>query len=185
MRLRAAAALRPELAIEFFEDRGPVALAGKLAVEATIEYRLDADPPEDAHHLHLHRQTHWVEFIDRSPRQDLIAAIGANQMLDLLRCRKTPPAGRKVGHTRHIGERDYAAVFETDALLACSFERRACHRPEHVAGVRRLGNRASVACARVRSLFSTGGSQIFRPLSHRPGCFPRTSRAAQPADLSR
>ena len=50
-------------------------------------------------------------------------------MFDLLCCREIPPVDRKVGHTRHIGKRDYAAVFETYAVLACSFERRACHRP--------------------------------------------------------
>src|SRR6516225_8088113 len=129
MRLRKPAVLCSELVIEFFEDRGTVALAGNFAVENAIEYRLDADPPEDAHHLHLHRPAQWVELTGR-PRQNLIAAIEADQVLDLLCRGEMPPAGRQIGNARHVWEGDNAAVFETDALLACSFERRACHRPE-------------------------------------------------------
>jgi len=115
--------------MEFVERRGPVALARKVAVEAAIQRRLDADRQQDAHYLRLHRPTHRVELSDRPPRQDLIAAIKADQMFDLLCRSEMPPARRQIGHAGHIGKRDYAAVFETDALLACSFERRACHRP--------------------------------------------------------
>jgi hypothetical protein len=45
------------------------------------------------------------------------------RMLDLLRRREMPSTGWKIGDTRHAREGDYGAVFETDALLACSLER--------------------------------------------------------------
>src|SRR6516165_6209118 len=95
-----------ELAGELFDDRRAVALAGNFAVETAIEYRPDADPPEDTHHLHLHRPAQWVELTGR-PRQNLIAAIEADQMLDLLRRSEMSPARRQIGHAGHIGKRDY------------------------------------------------------------------------------
>src|SRR5215469_6827873 len=51
---RASVGWGAELAVEFFEDRGTVALAGNFAVETAIERRLDADRQQDPHHLHLH-----------------------------------------------------------------------------------------------------------------------------------
>ena len=119
MRLREAAALCSELVMEFVERRGPVALAGKFAVETAIEHRLDADRQQDAHYLHLHRAAQRVEPGPR-PRQDLIAAIETDQMVDLLCCREMPPTGRKVGDARHVREGNDAAVVETDALFARS-----------------------------------------------------------------
>ena len=51
--------------MEFVERRGPVALAGKFAVETAIEHRFDADGQQDAYHLHLHREAQRVELIPR------------------------------------------------------------------------------------------------------------------------
>ena len=62
-------------------------------------------------------------------------------MLDLCR-RPVPPAGWKLGDSRHAREGDYGAVFETDALLALSLERGACHRLGYVAGAKERGKRA-------------------------------------------
>jgi len=113
--------------MEFVKRRGPVALAGKVAVETAIEHRLDDDRQHDAHHLHLHRAAERVEFGDRPPRQDLIAAIEPDQMLDLLCRRKMPPAGGKVGRARHVWESENAAVVSANAEFTLSFERGACH----------------------------------------------------------
>ena len=82
-------------------------------------------------HLHLKRAAERVKLGDRPPRQELVAAIEADQMLDLLR--------RRDAASRAVWEANDAAVFETDALLACALERRACHAA-YVAGVGRLGN---------------------------------------------
>src|SRR5215471_146512 len=124
---RASVGCGAELAFEFFEDRGAVALAASCAVETAIEVRFDADREDDPPHLHPHRKAEWVE-VGYRPRQDLVTAIErhAEQMLDLLCRRPMAPAGRKVGHARHAREGDDAAVGETDALLALSFQRRAC-----------------------------------------------------------
>ena len=54
-------------------------------------------------------------------------------MLDLLRRRVMPPVGREIGDARHLGKGNDAAVSETDALLALSLERGACHRLGYVA----------------------------------------------------
>ena len=65
------------------------------AGERAVEHPLEADPQEDAYHLHLKREAEGVEFSDRPPRQDLVATIEAYQVLDLLRvvkCRQ--PGGR-------------------------------------------------------------------------------------------
>jgi hypothetical protein len=62
---RASVGCGAELAFEFFEDRGAVALAASCAVETAIEVRLDADRQQDTHHLHLHRAAQRVEFSDR------------------------------------------------------------------------------------------------------------------------
>jgi hypothetical protein len=59
-----------------------------------------------------------------------------------LRYREMPPTGREIGDARHVRKGDDAAVLETDALLARSFERGACHRPENVAGTPRGGKHA-------------------------------------------
>ena len=66
-----------------------------------VEVRLDGDFQEDANHLHLKREAEQVEFCDRSLRQDLVAAIEADQVLDLLRRREILPAGQQIGNARH------------------------------------------------------------------------------------
>ena len=71
-------------------------------------------------------------------------------MLDLLRRREMPPAGRKVGDARHVGEGNKAAVVETDAELARALERRSCHRLRYVAGASRRGKQKPRA--RVRAV---------------------------------
>jgi hypothetical protein len=132
-----------------------VALARKFAVETAIEHRLDTDRPQDAHHLPLKRAAERVEVSDRPPRQDLVAAIEADQMFDLLSRREMTPAGRQIGHAGHIGKRDYTAVCETDALLALPLERGACH----IAGMWRASSAWAtehLSRARVRSLFLPG-----------------------------
>jgi len=48
-------------------------------------------------------------------------------MLDLLRRREMPPAGRQVGDPRHEWESNDAAIVEADAELARSLEWGACH----------------------------------------------------------
>lgn len=110
---------------EFFDDALPVALTGGFAVKRAIERRLDADFQEDAYHLHLKREAQRVEFSDRPLREDLVAAIEADQVLDLLRRREIPPAGRQIGNSRHVREGDNSAVLGADAELALSFEWRA------------------------------------------------------------
>jgi hypothetical protein len=92
-----------------------------------VEVRLDGDFQEDANHLHLKREAERVEFCDRSLRQDLVAAIEADQVLDLLCHREMPPARRQIGDARHSREGNNAAVFGPDAELALSLERRAWH----------------------------------------------------------
>src|SRR5262249_55217068 len=100
-----------------------------------VERRLGADWNHDAEHLQLHRAAHRVELLSKAgwPGQDLEATIQADQVLDLLCRREMPPALRQVGDTRHEREGDHAAIVEADALLARSFERRACHRLRYVA----------------------------------------------------
>ena len=117
------------------------------AGERAVEHPLEADPQEDAYHLHLKREAEGVEFSDRPPRQDLVATIEAYQVLDLLRRREMSPAGRQIGNARHVRESDDAAVVETDALLAHSLERRACHLRTRVVDVGCRGKRpVSRAC---------------------------------------
>ena len=62
-------------------------------------------------------------------------------MLDLLRRREMPPARRQIGDRRHVWVGDHAAFGETDALLALSLERGACHRLGYVADARCRGKR--------------------------------------------
>jgi hypothetical protein len=69
--------------------------------ETTTEHRLDADWQQDAQRLHLRRAAHRVEPGPR-PRHDLLEAIEADHMPDLLCSRKMPPAGRGVGDARHV-----------------------------------------------------------------------------------
>jgi hypothetical protein len=52
--------------------------------------------------LHLKREAERVELGYGPPRQDLAAAIEADQVLDLLCRREMPPAGRQIGHARHV-----------------------------------------------------------------------------------
>src|SRR5215469_13872693 len=58
---RASVGCGAELAFEFFEDRGAVALAASCAVETAIEVRFDADREDDPPHLQPHRKAEWVE----------------------------------------------------------------------------------------------------------------------------
>ena len=60
-----------------------------------------------------------------------MATIEADQVLDLLFCRKMPPAVRKISPARHVRESDDAAVVET--------ERKACHLVGYVASPRSCG----------------------------------------------
>ena len=115
-----------------------------------VEVRLDGDFQEDANHLHLKREAERVEFCDRSLRQDLVAAIEADQVLDLLCHREMPPARRQIGDARHSREGNNAAVFGPDAELALSLERRSCHRLRYVAGASRRGKQKPRA--RVRAV---------------------------------
>src|SRR5262245_25877047 len=71
-------------------------------------------------------------------------------MLDLFCRRPVPPAGWKLGGSRHAWERDNAAVLSAYAELALSLERGACHRFGYVAGVWRWGKHSPRACARAR-----------------------------------
>jgi len=64
---RASVGCGAELAFKFLENRGAVALAGKVAVETTVEDRLDADRQEDTHHLPLKRAAQRVELNVRPP----------------------------------------------------------------------------------------------------------------------
>jgi hypothetical protein len=105
------------------------------AVKLAVERSLHADREHDAEHLHLHRAAHRIKT-SRRPRQNLVAAIHAEEVLDLLGRREMPPSLRQVGDTRHARIRNYSAIVETDALFARSFERRACHRLGYVARTR-------------------------------------------------
>jgi hypothetical protein len=67
-------------------------------------------------------------------------------MFDLLCPREMTSARRELEDARHVWESDNAGVGETDTLLACSLERRACHRP---CTWRRMRDAASVLLARV------------------------------------
>jgi len=84
-----------ELAVEFLKDALSVAFASSFAVERAIEHRLKTDRQEDAQYLHLKRAADRVELPVRSPRRDLVPAIEADQVVDLLCCREMPPAGRR------------------------------------------------------------------------------------------
>jgi len=66
-------------------------------------------------------------------------------MLDLLRRREMPPAGRELGNSRHVWEGDDSAVLGTDAELALSLKRGACHRLGYVARTWYLGKQPSRA----------------------------------------
>ena len=119
---------------QLLDEALPVAIAGGFAAEAAVEKRLHADHECDAPHLHLYRDLNQIDFGDRPPTQDLIRAIErhAEHPLDLLRRPKLTPLSIREASSRvssrvsEVRESDDAAVVETDALLACSFEWRAC-----------------------------------------------------------
>jgi hypothetical protein len=60
-----AVACVAEFAVELFEGRGAVALAGSLAAERAIAPRIDADHEDNARHLHLNREAERVELANR------------------------------------------------------------------------------------------------------------------------
>jgi hypothetical protein len=73
---------------------------------------------------------HFIESRNGSSASgdhDLVAAIQADEVLDVLRRGEMPPVARQLGDTWHAWEGDDPAVFGANAELSRSLQRRACH----------------------------------------------------------
>jgi hypothetical protein len=92
--------------------------------------------------LPLKRAAERVEVSDRPPRQDLVAAIETDQMLDLLRYREMPPTGRRSATRGMYGKATMLPSSRRMPCLRARLSGEPAHRPENVAGTPRGGKPA-------------------------------------------